>query len=209
MEIKTLAKKKQQLYSLEAYFQLEEKAAYKSEFRNGKIKPISGGTIAHNRIKGRIYFLLCQFIDANDLDIEAFDSDQKTYISAYANNVYPDISVVIGAPQMYQKGNQAITNPALIIEVISNSTGNYDRSEKFRKYQTLSSFQEYVLVDQYTPVIDVFYKKGERDWQLKTYIGLDDVIQLHSINATLKMSDIYKKVKNLQDPQSTLNFDDL
>ncbi|MGB1121347.1 MAG: Uma2 family endonuclease, partial [Saprospiraceae bacterium] len=193
------------LCTIEEYFEMEETAAFKSEFRNGKILPMAAGTISHNRLKITISSLL--FMLALQMkNFEAFDSDQKIYLPEYAHSVYADASVVVGEPKMYKDGNHAILNPTLVIEVLSNSTSNYDRSAKFRKYQTLESFQEYVLIDQEMPVIDVLTKQGERDWRMKTCIGLEDEVNFESINVTLKMADIYQKVKDLKDPQAALEF---
>lgn len=205
-EAEILKAKKPKLYSLEEYFKLEEKALHKSEFRNGKIINMPGGTLAHNIIKVNITSRLFVALIENE-DYYVFDSDQKIFIPVHMHNVYADASVVSGEPKMYQNSNQAIINPTLIVEVLSNSTGNYDRGEKFRKYQTLSSFKEYVLVDQDAPIVDVLCKIEDRNWQLKTYIGLDDVVELKSIGVNLNMSDIFKKVKNLKNPQTTLDFE--
>jgi Uma2 family endonuclease len=206
MVAEILVESKQRLYTIEEYFELEEKADYKSEFRNGKIVKMSGGTLSHNRIKITISSLL--FMLALQMrTFETFDSDQKIYLPQFNHGVYADAAVVIGEPEMYKDGNQAILNPTLVIEVLSNSTSNYDRSAKFRKYQSLDSFKEYVLIDQEMPVIDVLYKEGERDWRMKTYIGLEDEIYLKSIDVMLKMSDIYQKIKDLKDPQTALEFE--
>lgn len=202
MVAEVLEHKKQRLYTIEEYFEMEEMAAFKSEFRNGKIIPMPGGTLSHNRIKVNIVKLLGNL--ENDI-FEILDSDQRVFLSRYKQSVYPDALAVLGEPKMHKNG-LAITNPTLVIEVLSNSTTNYDRGAKFRKYQSLESFQEYVLIDQEMPIIDVLYKEGERDWRMRTYIGLDDEVHFQSINVTLKMADIYQKIKDLKDPQAALEF---
>jgi len=202
-----LEKVKKKTYTLEEYFELEEKAVYKSEFQNGKIIPMPGGTINHNRIKIKISTRLSIIVEKEGLDWEVFDSDQKIFLPAINQSVYSDTCVVSGKLETYKSGNQAILNPVLIFEVASDSTSGYDRKGKFRKYNTLPSFREYVLVDQEPPVVDVLYKMEEGDWRMKTYIGLEAVIPLESIGVSLKMADIYKNVPDLKDPQSALEFD--
>jgi Uma2 family endonuclease len=204
MVAEILERPKQRLYSIEEYFELEEKAVYKSEFRNGKIIKMPGETFSHTRLISNVFKLLGKLEDDN---FETLSSDQKIYIPEYEQSVYPDTLVIIGEPEMFKGGNQAILNPTLIVEVLSDSTANYDRSGKFRKYQSLPSFMEYVLIDQEMPVIDVLYKEGERDWRMKTYVGLDDEVYFKSIDVTLKMSDIYQKIKDLKDPQTALEFE--
>lgn len=190
-------------FTLDEYFKYEEQAVYKSEFHNGKIIPMAGGTIAHARI---ITNILKIFGLLEDDSFEVYSSELKIYIPAYNHSVYSDGLIIVGAPEMYEGGNQAILNPTLIVEVLSDSTEKYDRGEKFRKYQTLPSFQEYMLIDQKMAAVDVLQKEGERNWRMRTSIGLDDEVHLKTIDATLKMSDIYRKVKDLLDPQTVLSF---
>lgn len=204
MVAEILEKKVVQSYSLEEYLELEEKTAYKSEFRNGKIVKMAGGTFAHTRLISNIFKLLGRLEGDT---FETLSSDQTIFIPAYNQAVYSDTLVIKGEPEFYEGNNHVLINPTLIIEVLSNSTERYDRSGKFRKYQSLASFQEYVLIDQYMPIVDVLYKEGERDWRMKTYVGLEEEVYFKSIDVTLKMSDIYKKVENLRDPQAVLEFD--
>lgn len=199
-----LEKKEVRLYSLEEYFELEEKAAFKSEFRNGKIIKMPGGTFEHAQLSSNVVKILGKLEEDN---FEALNSDQKIFIANYGSIVYADALVLVGKPKFHEGNRQLLTNPTVVIEVLSDSTERYDRSGKFRKYQTLSSFQEYVLIDQKKPIVDVLHKEGERDWRMKTYIGLEEVIYLKSIDITLKMSDIYKNVENLKDPQAVLKFE--
>ena len=121
---------KERIYTLAEYFELEEKAVYKSEFRNGKNFQIDGNTLRHNRIKRNICGLLFFLYKAQsniNFQWELFDSDQRVYIPDYDNCVYPDACIVIGKPQKKDEKGQAILNPALVVEVTSNSTGKYDR----------------------------------------------------------------------------------
>lgn len=195
----------EKIYTLEEYFELEEKATYKSEFHNGKIIAMAGGTIPHNKISGNLYHYLR--IAVKHKDCEVFNSDQKIYIPAHHRGVYSDTCVVKGEIKTFKGGNQAILNPILIAEVSSDSTASYDRRGKFRKYKTLSAFREYLLVEQDTPIVDVLYKRNNGEWVLKTYIGLNEKVHLQSIDCEIKMTDIYENIKDLQDPQIAIAFD--
>jgi Uma2 family endonuclease len=205
MMAEVLEKKVVQLYSLEEYFELEEKAAYKSEFHNGKIVKMAGGSFEHNTIKLTISALLFMLsIKRNDLIV--FDSDQKIYFPKYNHSVFADVGVIRGKKEMYKGGNQAVLNPCLIIEVLLDSTERCDKGGKFHKYKSLPSFEEYVLINQYAPIIDIL-TRTEDGWLMKTYIGLEEAIYFKSIDVTLKMADIYLKVEHLKDPQAVLEFD--
>ena len=201
MVAEVLAKEK--LYTVEEYFKLEEMASCKNEFRNGKIVAMSGGSLNHSRIVLNIAIIVSQLIDENTFEV--FGSDHQIQIPAYNHFVYSDTFVIKGEPQLYKGGNQGILNPILVFEVLSPSTARYDRYTKFQKYKTLPSFEEYVLVEQEVPIVEVYKKNGDV-WESTTYIGLDKTVKLTSINTELKMSDIYKKVNDLLNPQTMLEL---
>ncbi len=202
MVAETIAKQLIKEYTLDEYIVREARAAYKSEFRNGKIVTMAGGSYEHGVIHLAISSLLF-LISMQRKDLQVFNNDQKIYLPKYNHVVFADTSALIGEREMYK--NQALMNPMIIFEVLSDSTERYDKGGKFYKYQSLSSFQEYVLVNQYTPVIDVL-TKTEDGWLMKTYIGLDKEVYFKSIDVTLKMADIYSKVENLKDPQTVFQF---
>lgn len=194
---------KEKLYTIEEYFKLEEMASDKNEFRDGKIVAMSGGSYKHSRIITNIVGLLFNLID--DEIFSVINSDHQIQIPAYNHFVYSDTFVIKGEPQLYKGGNQGILNPLLVFEVLSPSTARYDRYTKFQKYKTLSSFEEYVLVEQEVPIVEVYLRNGDV-WQSTTYIGLDKTVKLESIDTELKMTDIYKKVKGLLNPQTMLDL---
>ncbi len=193
-------------YTIEAYFELEEKSLYKNEFTNGKISQMAGGTLNHNMISGAIHALLFILFFNSEEEIAVYNSDQKVYISDSNKITYTDTFVVKGETITYEGGKQAVLNPTLIVEVASKSTERYDRTTKFRMYKSLPSFREYVIVNQDMPIVEVFYKIDEKKWQVTSYIGLDEEVKLETIDATLKMSDIYKKATDLKDPQLDIEF---
>lgn len=105
------------------------------------------------------------------------------------------------------KKNKAITNPSILFEVLSESTYRYDKGEKFRKYQLLPSFKEYVLIEQDSPVIDVLVKKENGKWEMSSFIGLDDVLELTTLDIKIPLSDIYEDVKDLSVPQYKIDLE--
>lgn len=193
-------------YTIEEYFKLEEKSLHKNEFTNGKITAMAEGTLNHGNISGTIYFLLMTLFFNSEEEVEVFSNDQKVYIPDFNKFTYTDTFVIKGNTETYKGGKQAILNPTLIVEVSSKSTERYDRSTKFRMYQSLPSFKEYVIVNQDMPIVEVFYKINEKKWQVTSYIGFDEVVKLETIDAELKMSDIYKKAEDLKDPQLDIEF---
>jgi Uma2 family endonuclease len=195
---------KEQLYTVDEYFDLEERGNHKNEFRNGKIIAMAGGTYAHNKISLNIAIALAMILDSDYFDI--ISNDQAIFIPEHHHFVYSDTAVLKGEPQFYEKNKRAVLNPTLVFEVTSKSTEKYDRFAKFNKYKSIDSFEEYVLVDQEMPLVEVFYKKENKEWVRQSYIGLDENIALTSVNCELKMADLYKKIKDLLDPQMMIEI---
>ncbi|MEM1328826.1 MAG: Uma2 family endonuclease [Bacteroidota bacterium] len=133
MTAEVLTKPVEKLYTLEEYFEHEELATEKSEFRNGKLVKIAGGTLAHSIIGSTINGLLLIISLARE-NLTVFDGDLKIYIPSYDQIVYSDGGIILDEEEMFEGGKQVLLNPTLIIEVLSDSTENYDRGGKFRKY---------------------------------------------------------------------------
>ncbi|RMD86186.1 MAG: Uma2 family endonuclease, partial [Calditrichaeota bacterium] len=134
-------------YTPEEYLALEEAAEYKSEYYKGEIFAMSGASINHNRIVMNLSTELNTAL--RDTKCEVFMSDMRLWVEAVQLFTYPDIVILCEQPQFYDDRDDTITNPFIIFEVLSESTKNYDRGEKFEFYRSLPSFQEYILVDQY------------------------------------------------------------
>lgn len=103
--------------------------------------------------------------------------------------------IVCGKPEFYPDRDDTITNPILIIEVLSESTKNYDRIEKIEFYRSVPTFQEYVLVDQYRVHIDHYYFESQGKWIYIEYTDMKDVLKLNKIAAQVSLQDIYKGVE--------------
>lgn len=114
--------------------------------------------------------------------------------------------VICGDIQTAEPDRNAVINPVLIIEVLSKSTESYDRGDKFHKYCSLTSFKEYVLIDQNKPVVDVLYKETAAYWKLVTTIGLEKSIYLNTLDCNIELSDIYRNAQNLGVPQFKLDL---
>ncbi|MEH2172868.1 Uma2 family endonuclease [Nostoc sp.] len=179
-------------YTPEEYLELEEKAEYKNEYRDGEIIPIIGETTNHNKIAGNFCRKFPLTVQGQDYDI--YISDIKVWIALYRLYTYPDIIVIKGKPIYEGTGTTTITNPLLIVEVLSNSTKNYDKTDKFKYYRSIPGFQEYIMIDQYSFAVEQFAKQAEGQWIFKEYKGEDAVLVLDSINFQIALRDIYERV---------------
>ncbi|MBD2070943.1 Uma2 family endonuclease [Leptolyngbya sp. FACHB-671] len=184
--------KEQPHYSPEEYLALEETAEFRSEYCNGQIFPMAGGTPNHNRIKVNFGSALSLALTEQDYDI--FISDMRLWIPRKGMYTYPDVIVVEGELSFVEGRKDTITNPLLIVEVLSDSTKNYDRGEKFEFYRTLASFREYVLVDQYKVHVEHCSKTANNQWLMTEYEQLDAVLYLVTVPLQIPLSNVYRRV---------------
>lgn len=183
----------EKLMTVEEYLAWEEKALEKHEFRNGKLRTITRGTPSHGFIALRLAALLLLALQKKGLKNPIGGSDVKIRMPAFDRFVYPDAVIIDEPPAYYPHKKGGITNPILIVEVLSEATEIYDRGKKFEQYKSLQSFREYVLVSQKEAKIEVFYREtGDSDWwQIQTFKGMDATAQLQSIGVEIKLQDVF------------------
>lgn len=181
-------------YTPDEYLALEDAAEHRSEYRNGEIIPMTGGTTNHNRIARNLSAWL-HFASKDTNDYENFIGDVKLWIPAEKTYTYPDVMVVVGPVEYYDDRTDIIHNPQVIIEVLSKSTEDYDRHGKFSLYRTLPSFQEYVLINQTRIQVEHYTKQAEKRWTLQDLDIDDQQIQFASIPFAIALEDLYHKVK--------------
>ena len=179
-------------YTPAEYLELEEKAEYKSEYRDGEIIPMTGGTTNHNKIAGNFYKRFPLTVQAQDYDI--YIGDVKLWLPQYRLYTYPDVMVVKGEPVYEGTGTTTIINPCLIVEVLSKSTKDYDKTDKFKYYRSIPEFQEYILIDQYSFSVEQYAKRSPGEWIFKEYEGEDAVLVLDSIEFQIGFREIYARV---------------
>ncbi|MEZ4527439.1 MAG: Uma2 family endonuclease [Desulfobacterales bacterium] len=183
-------------YTREEYLMMEESADDKSEFYQGEIFAMSGGSRNHSVICTNLIRRIGESLD--DKDCILFDGNMKVDIPKADAFVYPDISMVCGDIEFFEDRTDIIRNPVLIIEVLSPATQSFDRGEKFSYYRTLASVREYVLISQHQPLIEVFYKHNENQWLYTVAKGTDDSIMLRTVPCRIFLKDIYLKTDWMQ-----------
>lgn len=184
---------KQKYYSPEEYLALEEAAEYKSEYIDGEIFPMAGGTTNHNQVAGNFYAELT--FAFKKLDYRVFINDVRLWIPERRLYTYPDVMVIAGEPEYVDERTDIITNPKIIVEVLSKSTQGYDRSDKFEAYRTIPTFEEYLLFDQTKIYIEQYSKTANKRWSFREYDLEDQAITLTSVELEIALEDIYNKVK--------------
>ncbi|MEM9833583.1 MAG: Uma2 family endonuclease [Bacteroidota bacterium] len=123
--------------SLEEYNQLEEENYQRYEYHDGEVYAMAGGDPVHNTIGVNITTILSPLLRNKSCNV--FNSDQKVYIQSVNRSFYPDASVTCGSVERSDQDTKAITNPILLMEVLSDSTEAFDRGEKFEYFSKLPS----------------------------------------------------------------------
>lgn len=182
----------QKIYTEEEYLAMEARSQEKHEYYNGKIIKMSGGSPVHNEIAVNITTALKIALKKAPKKYRVYNSDMKIQIPDENLFVYPDAVVVCEKPILYKHYKTVITNPLLIVEVLSKSTEEYDRGVKFDYYRTLPSFQEYVLLSQSKPRASVYHRESVDTWRIINVV--EGAIHLQSIGCDISLEDIYEDI---------------
>ncbi|NEP59784.1 MAG: Uma2 family endonuclease [Symploca sp. SIO2G7] len=181
-----------QHYTLEEYRSLEETAQERHEYHNGEVLAMTGGTLEHSAISGNIHALLKSAL--RKTRFKPFNSDLRIWIPQHCRGVYPDVMVIEGEPKFHENRRDEVVNPQLIVEVLSRSTEAHDRGNKFMYYRSIPEFSEYLLVNQYQPVVDQYVRTDKNEWLMRSHEGLDGIINLETIGLELNTGDIYEDI---------------
>lgn len=181
-------------FTIEDYLKMEEKSSQKHEYYQGEIFAMAGATPDHNLITSNIMMSLARRIGNSSCRI--LTSDQRVHVEKNTLFTYPDLTIVCDKPIYYKEMN--LVNPAIIVEVLSPSTKNYDRGDKFRLYQDLPTLQEYLLVDSQSVLVEHFHKDSTGDWAAHKYDKLGESISIGVIGASLSLDDMYRDTRFLK-----------
>jgi len=174
------------------YLELERKAERKSEYFQGEMFATAGASPRHGVIVLNVGAELRQHLKARPCII--YSSDVRLRVSPSGLYTYPDVMVVCGEPQFAGDQKDTVLNPNLIVEVLSDSTRDYDRGEKFQHYRTLSSLREYLTIAQDAPHIERWTRQPEDHWLLTEFSDLSQSVQLTSVDCDLSLTEVYDKV---------------
>ena len=176
----------------EQYLTIERAATDKSEFYDGQMYAMSGASFIHGRIVGNLAGALYNSLRKGPCSV--IPGDLRIRVSPGGLYTYPDVVVVCGEPRFADDQKDTLLNPSLLIEVLSPSTEGHDRGFKSAQYRLLASLQEYVLVWQTEPHVEVFQRRKGLGWLLSEYIGLEAECRFESADCSVALSDIYENV---------------
>lgn len=177
----------------EEYLEMEEAALEKHEYYNGEVFAMSSVKIPHTTISMNL--LSSMLPNLKRKPCKPFNSDQRLYIKKRGIFTYPDLFVVCGKPETRNNDNYNVMNPSVIIEILSPSTKNYDRTTKFAFYRDIPSLKEYILVDSQMINIEVFSINDNQTWEGKEYNSINDSLHIQTILLSIPLADIYEDVE--------------
>jgi Uma2 family endonuclease len=179
-------------YTPEEYLAMERHAEFRSEYLNGRIIAMTGASLEHAEIVLNIGSELRERLRARGCRV--FVNDVRAQIASVSGYVYPDVVAMCGPPAILNTRPPTLTNPHLVIEVLSETTENYDRVEKLEAYRAIESLMEYVLVDSRRVKVERYVRQGNF-WVFSAETDLDAVVHLSSVDVSLTLREIYAEVE--------------
>ena len=179
------------------YLRLDRAAEMRSEFVDGEIFAMSGGSFPHSILAVRLAVELS--LKMRGRNCVVFNSDTRVRTSSTGSYVYPDISVVCGKPQSHRASDDILINPIVVIEVLSPGTERYDRGKKFGLYREIESLQDYILVHTDSVHVEHFTRQPE-SWLFREYRGAESSISIESIDCAVLLGDVYTGVIDEEPP---------
>ncbi|PZN78385.1 MAG: hypothetical protein DM484_12990 [Candidatus Methylumidiphilus alinenensis] len=183
-------------YSVEEYLALDREAEYKNEYVAGEIFAMGGASPKHVLIAGNTAREFGNRL--RDTNCQVYSADLRVQADVGNAYHYPDVAVVCGRPEYLDKRKDTVTNPLVIVEVLSPATRNYDRGDKFASYRRLDSLREYILIAQEACHVEHFVRK-EGCWE---FTEIDDRLgnlMVPTLDIVIPLTEIYAKVEFLED----------
>lgn len=175
-------------YTLEDYLGVEEMSAVRHEFLNGEIFAMAGGTPEHAALSAAVVVILGALLRGRPC--RPFSSDLRVRVLATGLATYPDAAIICGDPVRDPSSPTHVTNPSVLIEVLSKSTADYDRGEKREHYQQIASLGAYVLIEQDVRRIEVYHRSGDGTWGHVNYQA-GETVELPSLALRFGVDELY------------------
>lgn len=191
LEEKNMLQQPQRHYSEDDYFAVETISGVKHEFYRGEIFAMAGASLAHNHLSANVLTALRGAVRSKGCSAFGSDLRVKTPAGLFT---YPDVMVVCGPIALAPDRPDTVTNPCVIVEILSDATRDYDRGEKFTLYQAIPTLQEYLLIEQDRVCVEHWRRQPSGDWTAQTHTSLDATISLSTPGVTLLLREVYLQV---------------
>jgi len=176
----------------EEYLEIERQAEIRSEYYQGEMFAMAGGSEAHNILVDNLVVAFRTKLRGSPC--RSYSRDMRVQVSTTGFYTYPDLVVVCGEREFLDEKRDTLLNPTLIVEVLSSTTEAYDRGRKFSHYRTLEPLQEYVLVSQDRFQVECFKRQSAGQWLLTAVNRLEDTVCLDSVGCIIPLADVYEDV---------------
>ena len=176
--------------SPEEYLEAERAALEKHEYSQGEIFAMSGASLKHNKIFSNLFRDIAFKIKGKGC--RPYGSNLRIHIPKNTLFTYPDISIICGEPDLTDDKFDTATNPSVLIELLSKSTRNYDKGEKFTLYRDIDSLQEYILVYTEKIYVEKHIRNADNSWQITEYKTLDSSFIITTFSLSFLLKDIYE-----------------
>jgi Uma2 family endonuclease len=181
-------------FTLEEYIEFDKNSEERWEYFDGVVVSMSGGTLTHNRIARNLTTSLTNKLSGRRCEV--LPADMRIKVSKAPPDRYADVVAVCGEPVIETiQGLDVLVNPRLIVEILSDSTEVYDRGKKFVSYQSIDSFEEYLLVTQDKPYITHYVRQADGSWLRSDIEGIESEIELVTIQRKITLREIYALVE--------------
>ena len=175
--------------TLRDYLDVEEASVVRHEYIDGDIVAMAGGTPEHAALAGAVFVLLGRQLRGHPWRV--YSSDLRIRVLETGLATYADATVICGIPERDPASPTHITNPTLLVEVLSPSTEDYDRGEKREHYQRIAALREYILVSQAREQVEVWRRQPSGEWTQSAH-GAAERIALNSIGCQLDIDELYE-----------------
>jgi Uma2 family endonuclease len=179
-------------FTIEEYLEMENASTQKHEYYKGEIFAMSSAKLNHNKIFASLFSTLGSKLKGKSC--KPYGSDLRVYIESNSLFTYPDITIVCGKVETKNDDELNVLNPTVIIEILSSSTKNYDRGDKFKLYRDIPTLKEYVLIDSEMIGVEIFRLNANRNWELEEYKSLDKELCIQIVDTSIQLIDIYEDV---------------
>jgi Uma2 family endonuclease len=178
--------------TVEQYLELDRASEFRNEYYSGRMYAMSGGSPTHAILIASIGRELGIGLKKGSCQVAT--SNLRVRVSSGGLYTYPDVVVVCGKIKVADDDKDTLLNPILLLEVLSPSTEAYDRGFKFAQYRLIESLQEYALVSQTEPRVEVFRRQPGGNWLFSEAVGLDKLCRFDSVDCAIPLAEIYDKV---------------
>jgi Uma2 family endonuclease len=170
----------------------KEKHEYFGGHFGGRVIAMAGASLAHNRIVANLLGEISSFL--KDKSCEILPSDIRISVPSRESYMYPDAVIVCAQPEMEDDQFDTLKNPAVIFEILSPSTEDYDRGRKFFFYMQIPSFREYILIDSAQRFVEIRRRQEDGSWKFETVADPGGEVFISSIQISISMEEIYRNV---------------